>query len=81
MRGGRDGFRDRARNRGQKIEPAIIAGRVPPHDLDAEAAVLSAILLAREALAELGKSRERFAELIFGAHPVSSGHRAGRPRG
>jgi replicative DNA helicase len=34
----------------QKLEPAIIAGRVPPHDLDAEAAVLSAILLSREAL-------------------------------
>jgi replicative DNA helicase len=34
----------------QKTEPAIIAGRVPPHDLDAEAAVLSAILLSREAL-------------------------------
>ena len=29
----------------QKIEPPIIAGRVPPHNLDAEAAVLSAILL------------------------------------
>jgi replicative DNA helicase len=34
----------------RKIEPAIIAGRVPPHDLDAEAAVLSAILLSRDAL-------------------------------
>ena len=34
----------------QRMEPAIIAGRVPPHDLDAEAAVLSAILLSREAL-------------------------------
>jgi replicative DNA helicase len=30
--------------------PAMVAGRVPPHDLDAEAAVLSAILLTREAL-------------------------------
>jgi replicative DNA helicase len=28
-----------------KIEPPIVAGRVPPHDLDAEAAVLSAVLL------------------------------------
>ncbi len=28
------------------LDPAFIAGRVPPHDLDAEAAVLSAILLA-----------------------------------
>lgn len=34
----------------QKTEPPVIAGRVPPHDLDAEAAVLSAILLSREAL-------------------------------
>lgn len=31
-------------------EPRSIAGRLPPHDLDAEAAVLSAILLDREAL-------------------------------
>ncbi len=30
--------------------PPIVTGRVPPHDLDAEAAVLSAILLSREAL-------------------------------
>jgi replicative DNA helicase len=28
----------------------MVAGRVPPHDLDAEAAVLSAILLSRDAL-------------------------------
>jgi replicative DNA helicase len=34
----------------QKIEPPIINGRVPPHDLDAEAAVLSAILLSRDVL-------------------------------
>jgi replicative DNA helicase len=34
----------------QRMEPASSAGRVPPHDLDAEAAVLSAILLNREAL-------------------------------
>jgi replicative DNA helicase len=34
----------------KRFEPAVIAGRVPPHDLDAEAAVLSAILLDREAL-------------------------------
>ncbi|WP_437672823.1 replicative DNA helicase [Sorangium sp. So ce131] len=36
--------------RPQRIEPPIVAGRVPPHDLDAEAAVLSAILLHRDAL-------------------------------
>ena len=29
--------------------PASVAGRVPPHDLDSEAAVLSALLLSREA--------------------------------
>jgi replicative DNA helicase len=34
----------------QKVEPPVIGGRVPPHDLDAEAAVLSAILLDRDAL-------------------------------
>jgi len=33
-----------------RLEPPIVNGRVPPHDLDAEAAVLSAILLSREAL-------------------------------
>jgi replicative DNA helicase len=41
---------DRRGARVQRIEPATIAGRVPPHDLDAEAAVLSAILLSRDAL-------------------------------
>src|SRR3984957_10767171 len=35
---------------GNRNEPPIVAGRVPPHDLDAEAAVLSAVLLNREAL-------------------------------
>jgi replicative DNA helicase len=33
-----------------KVEPPLVNGRVPPHDLDAEAAVLSAILLSRDAL-------------------------------
>jgi replicative DNA helicase len=33
-----------------RLEPPIVAGRVPPHDLDAEAAVLSAVLLSRAAL-------------------------------
>ena len=32
------------------VDPPPVAGRVPPHDLDAEAAVLSAILLDRDAL-------------------------------
>ena len=34
----------------QPNEPVSVAGRVPPHDLDAEAAVLSAVLLERDAL-------------------------------
>ncbi|WP_437597840.1 replicative DNA helicase [Sorangium sp. So ce590] len=41
---------DRRGQRPQRVEPPIVAGRVPPHDLDAEAAVLSAILLHRDAL-------------------------------
>lgn len=32
------------------VDPPPLAGRVPPHDLDAEAAVLSALLLDRDAL-------------------------------
>jgi replicative DNA helicase len=39
-----------AGRRGPPGPPPIVAGRVPPHDLDAEASVLSAILLSREAL-------------------------------
>jgi len=43
--------RDRFPRRDErKIEPANVAGRVPPHDLDAEAAVLSAVLLSGAAL-------------------------------
>jgi len=34
----------------QASEPVPVAGRVPPHDLDAEASVLSAVLLERDAL-------------------------------
>src|SRR3954463_13682655 len=33
-----------------RLDAPIVNGRVPPHDLDAEAAVLAAILLSREAL-------------------------------
>jgi replicative DNA helicase len=36
-------------------EPPVIAGRVPPHDLDAEAAVLSAIMLKRDALDQVAE--------------------------
>ena len=32
------------------VDPPPVAGRVPPHDLDAEAAVLSAVFLDRDAL-------------------------------
>jgi hypothetical protein len=31
-------------------KPGIVSGRVPPQDLDAEAAVLSAMLLSRDAV-------------------------------
>jgi replicative DNA helicase len=44
---GRRGFGGGGRPPGP---PPIVAGRVPPHDLDAEAAVLSAVLLSRDAL-------------------------------
>jgi replicative DNA helicase len=40
----------RGREREQQREPPVVAGRVPPHDLDAEAAVLSAVMLDRDAL-------------------------------
>ena len=33
----------------QKVEPPVVAGRVPPHDLDAEAAVLSTLLCDQNA--------------------------------
>jgi replicative DNA helicase len=76
-------FRDKPRT---PREPPIVAGRVPPHDLDAEAAVLSAILLKQEALdqvAELlrpehfyseanGKIYEATIELIRQGSPVDT---------
>jgi replicative DNA helicase len=54
-------------------EPPIVAGRVPPHDLDAEAAVLSSVLLKRDALdevADLLKPEQFYSEAngrIYGA--------------
>jgi replicative DNA helicase len=39
-----------ARSHAAEAPPISAQGRVPPHDLDAEAAVLSAVLLEREAL-------------------------------
>jgi len=44
-----------SRSRLGSREPPIIAGRVPPHDLDAEAAVLSAIMLKRDALDQVAE--------------------------
>src|SRR6185436_8435167 len=41
------GFQRHSGNQTSELRPS--AGRVPPHDLDAEAAVLSAVMLAREA--------------------------------
>ena len=57
----------------RKVEPPPVAGRVPPHDLDAEAAVLSACLLKRDVLDEvvpLLKAEDFYSranELIFEA--------------
>jgi replicative DNA helicase len=48
--------------------PPPIAGRIPPHDLDAEAAVLSAILLEREAL-------DKVLELLRAEHFYSEANR------
>jgi replicative DNA helicase len=48
--------------------PPPIAGRVPPHDLDAEAAVLSAILLERDAL-------DKVLELLQPEHFYSEANR------
>src|SRR5688572_726308 len=54
-------------------QPPVIAGRVPPHDLDMEAAVLSACMLDRAALDRAGgilTGRDFYSEsngLIFDA--------------
>jgi replicative DNA helicase len=48
--------------------PAPVAGRIPPHDLDAEAAVLSAILLERDAL-------DKVLELLQAEHFYSEANR------
>ena len=37
----------------QRSEPIPVAGRVPPHDLDAEGAVLAAVLLERDAIEQV----------------------------
>jgi replicative DNA helicase len=54
-----------SRERQKPKEPPIIAGRVPPHDLDAEAAVVSAVMLKRDALdqvAEILKAEHFYSE-------------------
>jgi replicative DNA helicase len=48
--------------------PTPVAGRIPPHDLDAEAAVLSAILLERDAL-------DKVLELLRAEHFYSEANR------
>src|SRR3954469_15943931 len=58
----------RARSYEEPQAPPPIAGRVPPHDLDAEAAVLSAILLERDAL-------DKVLELLQPEHFYSEANR------
>lgn len=53
---------------GPPAEPPVIAGRCPPADLDAEAAVLSAILLERDAL-------DRVLEILRPEHFYSDANR------
>lgn len=43
------------RGKRERVEPPIVSGRVPPHDLDAEACVLSACMLQREAVDLVGE--------------------------
>lgn len=56
MQNGASKYKGKGRNGGgwrrpeERIEPSMAAGRVPPHDLDAEAAVLAAIMLDAMAL-------------------------------
>jgi replicative DNA helicase len=54
--------------RGQVVELPIASGRVPPHDLDAEAAVLSAVMLDGFAL-------DRVLEFLKPEHFYSEAHR------
>jgi replicative DNA helicase len=54
--------------RGQVVELPVVGGRVPPHDLDAEAAVLSAVMLDGFAL-------DRVLEFLKPEHFYSEAHR------
>ena len=53
---------------GQAAEPIVVEGRVPPHDLEAEAAVLSAVMLDKLAF-------DKVAEFLEPAHFYSEAHR------
>lgn len=50
--------RGRLRDVSEKVEPGIIAGMPPPHDLDAEAACLSAMLLKADAIPQVRRELE-----------------------
>ena len=54
--------------RAKVVEPLIVEGRVPPHDLDAEAAVLSAVMLDTSAL-------DKILEFLKPEHFYSEAHR------
>ncbi len=54
--------------RAQPVEPPVVEGRVPPHDLDAEAAVLSAVMLDSTSL-------DRVLEFLKPEHFYSEAHR------
>ena len=60
--------RERSDRGSDGLEPRAVVGRVPPHDLDAEAAVLSSVLLAREAFDEV-------AEILKPEHFYADAHR------
>jgi replicative DNA helicase len=55
-------------SRGQVVELPVVAGRVPPHDLDAEGAVLSAVMIDTFAL-------DRVLEFLKPEHFYSEAHR------
>src|SRR5579872_1827491 len=52
----------------QNAEPIVVEGRVPPHDLDAEAAVLSSIMVDPLAL-------DKVLEFLKAEHFYSEAHR------
>jgi replicative DNA helicase len=54
--------------RAKLVEPLMVEGRVPPHDLDAEAAVLSALMLDTSAL-------DKVLEFLKPEHFYSEAHR------